>query len=50
MNEGVKMDSGISITDALNLLREYNKEFFLIYHGLSVEGGNEVVCRTTRIR
>ena len=38
MNEGVKMDSGISRTDALNLLREYNKEPFHIYHGLTVEG------------
>lgn len=32
------MDSGISRTDALNLLREYNKEPFHIYHGLTVEG------------
>lgn len=38
MIEGVKMDSGISRTDALNLLREYNKEPFHIYHGLTVEG------------
>lgn len=38
MNEGVKMNSGISRTDALNLLREYNKEPFHIYHGLTVEG------------
>lgn len=38
MNDGVKMDSGISRTDALNLLREYNKEPFHIYHGLTVEG------------
>lgn len=32
------MNSGISRTDALNLLREYNKEPFHIYHGLTVEG------------
>lgn len=32
------MDSCISRTDALNLLREYNKEPFHIYHGLTVEG------------
>lgn len=32
------MNSGISRTDALNLLREYNKELFHIYHGLTVEG------------
>lgn len=38
MIEGVKMNSGISRTDALNLLREYNKEPFHIYHGLTVEG------------
>ena len=38
MIEGVKMDSGISRTYALNLLREYNKEPFHIYHGLTVEG------------
>lgn len=38
MNEGVKMNSCISRTDALNLLREYNKEPFHIYHGLTVEG------------
>lgn len=32
------MNANISRNDALNLLRQYNKEPFHIYHGLTVEG------------